>query len=163
MKIEEILKLERAEERNVMHLHKEGIFYRMYEGSAFLFSSLVRPDFKVRKRYYKTIREDVVYLGFPIESLPCYTELRDIVSSREETAYGCRFTMCNSVNLDAFTEWKNCIGGESTKASSGCEPLSDFDELLSRLRNFPLQNSSPMQCINFLAELQDELRKAECL
>ena len=59
--------------RDVLHLHHEGSFFRAYEWSAFLACRYLH-DFKVTKRVFKGIEEPVAYIGFP--------ELVSSISSR---------------------------------------------------------------------------------
>lgn len=65
MTIREKIDLECSGELGVIHLHREGIFFRAYELSAYYWHRLVVPNFRLHKRYYKTIGQEVVYLGFP--------------------------------------------------------------------------------------------------
>lgn len=66
--IREILALERSH-TPTLHLHCEGIFYRVYEYSAYLFVHHLLDNYKVHLRYYKNVNREVVYLGFPVSSL----------------------------------------------------------------------------------------------
>lgn len=47
-----------------IYLYKEGIFYRAYERSAYLWITNI-CNYEIKKRYVKTIDRDIVYLGFP--------------------------------------------------------------------------------------------------
>ena len=49
-------------ERGVIHLHREGSFYRAYEWSAYL-SCRYLHEFKVNKRAFNGIEQPVVYIG----------------------------------------------------------------------------------------------------
>ena len=62
MKISEIVKTE--QENIQIVLHKEGLFYRVYERSAFLFVKHIK-EYQVIKKYYKNVKQEVAYLGFP--------------------------------------------------------------------------------------------------
>ena len=63
MKIKEILALEK-ENQNQIILLKEGIFWRAYNMSAFLFTKNIE-EYKVTKKYRKVVNAEIVYLGFP--------------------------------------------------------------------------------------------------
>ena len=68
-------------ERGVIHLHREGSFYRAYEWSAYL-SCRYLHEFKVNKRAFNGIEQPVAYIGFPETSLdkwmPEGAELKEI-------------------------------------------------------------------------------------
>jgi len=67
MKVSDVVALERNGS-GVLHLHKEGKFYRAWEQSAQLFFTNFK-SFKLIRRYFKNQNEELVYLGFPESSL----------------------------------------------------------------------------------------------
>ena len=66
MKIKDILELENSNINNII-LHKEGLFWRAYEKSAYLFTLYIKAH-QITKKYYKNVNSNVVYLGFPQSS-----------------------------------------------------------------------------------------------
>ena len=62
MKISEVIRLEK--DNKLIILHKEGVFWRAYEYSAFCFVTLIN-NYNVLHKYFKNIGQDVVYIGFP--------------------------------------------------------------------------------------------------
>ncbi len=65
MVISDILELEK-ENTNII-LHKEGLFIRVYERSAYLFVKHIKT-YNLTKKFYKNVKQEVVYLGFPQSS-----------------------------------------------------------------------------------------------
>ena len=63
MKIKEILDLEKENHHQIILL-KEGIFWRAYNISAFLFTKYVEA-FKISKKYVKNVAAEIIHLGFP--------------------------------------------------------------------------------------------------
>jgi len=63
MRTKEILLLEK-ENTNKIHLLKEGLFWRAYNVSAFLFIQHIQT-FKLTKKYVKIADAVVIFLGFP--------------------------------------------------------------------------------------------------
>jgi len=61
MKINEIITFE-AENTSSIILHKEGLFWRAYEKSAFLFIRHIK-EYQITKKYYKNVKAEIVYLG----------------------------------------------------------------------------------------------------
>ena len=60
--------MEVAKMDNEIILHREGIFYIVYEQSAWLFTHSVHA-YKVKKAYIKCVASDVISIGFPMTSL----------------------------------------------------------------------------------------------
>ena len=65
MGISDILDLE--QENSDIILHKEGLFIRVYERSAYLFVKHIKA-YNLTKKFYKNVKKEVVYLGFPQSS-----------------------------------------------------------------------------------------------
>lgn len=67
MTFAEILSLEDSNQ-NKIYLFKEGSFFKAYEHSAFLFHRYIH-EFKLSRRFIKTVNRPVISLGFPEASL----------------------------------------------------------------------------------------------
>ena len=61
MVISDILELER--ENTSIILHKEGLFIRVYERSAYLFVNHIKA-YNTTKKFYKNVNQEVAYLGY---------------------------------------------------------------------------------------------------
>ncbi len=81
MKIKDILHLEKSN-FNTIILHKEGMFYRAYEKSAYLFTLYIKA-YKVVKKFYKNVNTEVVYLGFPTNCLENILKIVSYKNSQE--------------------------------------------------------------------------------
>ena len=68
--LQEILKTE-SENTDKIHFYREGVFYKAYEKSAYLFVTYVKP-FMVKKQFVKSVNQEVVSIGFPTNSLRSY-------------------------------------------------------------------------------------------
>lgn len=102
-----------------IYLFQEGMFYKAYEKSAFLLSTLVNP-FKVSSRLIKEIGDSIVSIGFPMASLDKFSSglKRD---SSNPPCPGC-VVLIIEANLDysGFVAWKNkqtfCISNKKTSS-----------------------------------------------
>lgn len=81
--LQEILSNE-SENTHSIYLYREGVFYKAYERSAYLFVKNVKP-FMVKKRFVKSVNQEVVSIGFPTNSLHNYFE-KDKIQANENTA-----------------------------------------------------------------------------
>lgn len=86
-------------------LYREGMFMKAYERSAF-FAHMYIHEFKLSKRYVKTVNMDVVSLGFPEQTLPkwlygyVYEQVTDgLVRCQMRAKY----------DEVKFHNWKDCI------------------------------------------------------
>ena len=70
------------EQCTVIHLFKEGTFYRAYEWSAWL-SVRYFTELKVTHRLLKG-GEDILFVGFPLTSLERYTPANSIVKHYDD-------------------------------------------------------------------------------
>ena len=148
MKIEDNLKKE-DQNKDKIYLYAEGIFWKAYERSAFLFFKNLK-SYNVKTRFYKKVNRDVKYLGFPMSSLnkiinDNYT-VNEIVPEKELSISG-----LVPVNMIEYEEWctKQSVNNENTK--------SDCDDLMSRISHFPVLQKSPLECQNFIIQLQNEI------
>lgn len=68
MTFKEIISREESNEDSI-YLYREGMFMKAYERSAFFAHTLIH-EFKLSKRYIKTVNMDVISLGFPEQTVP---------------------------------------------------------------------------------------------
>ena len=78
MGIKEIQQIEKANNCNILLL-QEGMFWRAYEKSAYLFVKHIK-EYALTKRFYKNIGQDIVYLGFPKNS---FSDVEGVCSEKK--------------------------------------------------------------------------------
>ena len=159
-------------ERGVIHLHREGSFYRSYEWSAYL-SCRYLHEFKVNKRAFNGIEQPVAYIGFPETSLnkwmPEGAELKEI----EEKHLTIRLpdVMLQNDSPDvldaAFLAWKDAIPlnenkGEKKKKEQQLHSDDDGKRLtltgiMQRVLAYPIESKSPLESMLFLADIKRQL------
>ncbi len=59
LKIREIIELEQKNDKII--LHRDGIFYKAYEISAYIFIHHIK-QYEAKTKYYKNIKQDIVYM-----------------------------------------------------------------------------------------------------
>jgi len=146
MKIADILILENKYP-NAIILHKEGLFWRAYEKSAFLFTQNIKA-FKLTKKYIKNVKTNIVYLGFPENSL---VKILEYIGKKEIIKQEKYFVISKyEINKNNFTDWKNSIDITITKTLSSTT-------ISEKIRNYPIIAKTPIECQQFLIELQTEI------
>lgn len=164
--ISEIVSLEAAN-RDRIYLHLEGIFWKAYQRSAYLFVNEYNK-YKILKKYVKAVKQEIVVLGFPqTQLLRLFPEEsicringkllyikgnRNINENEYETWFG---SISEKINETAHTVHTAHV--EKTKAT---EPLNKNKEwnIMMKLREFRLEVSTPMECMHFVNELKNELK-----
>lgn len=111
--------LEKEKERNtveqciVVHLFREGTFYRAYEWSAWLCLRYF-TELKVTHRLLKG-GEDIIFVGFPLTSLDRYTPQGAVVSPLDDKSIMMVLpanVFASESDIDSlrtsFENWKQC-------------------------------------------------------
>jgi len=158
----------KKKDTKIIHLYKEGVFWIAYEYDAYSVSQV--KSLKPTKKFVKAVQQEVVSVGFPNSALeksifPHYT-----VKEREDTRIVMEST--KSIDTDVFETWKNqiqllqpqknvltsALTIHSATAENTLNRVKSNSEksLLNKLQSFKLYTASPMDCMRFIEELQDE-------
>lgn len=144
-----------SEEGNLeeIRLHREGIFWRAYERSAFMLTTQVR-QLKVLTRTVKAAgNATVAYVGFPTASYHSFAAgLEELSKSEEQVVLRGK---CRIDEAD-YQKWKTSLAAPTAcNAPHGDDtPLSRNDIIAARVLAFDLANHTPMDCMMFISELQ---------
>lgn len=153
-------------------LYREGLFWKLYNISAFNFSRLVKPYY-VKKKYIKEIKETVVSIGFPdailqgnLEHLKLHcsdiniqdniieVELKNPVEGYQEW-----FNNIEIISADISKNVKKESSEEKKIVKTENEYTSIADQILKELRNFPIIQKTPLEVQMFVLELQKKLNE----
>lgn len=86
-----------------IHLYREGIFWKLYNQSAFHFSQLIKP-YQVKKKYMKTLNMEIVSIGFPQSVLTnALGRLRELSMSVEVGKHEIYIVLLEEQN--GYDEW----------------------------------------------------------
>ncbi len=161
---------------NEVHLWTEGTFLRAYGWSAFLFSRYL-GQLKPVKRKYKDIEQDVIYIGFPLTSrekwMPEGEEMEKIDDKHCVLRLSARIVSDAPEVLEAaYTEWADSVpvteqqkgmrknGGTRGDDESTAEermPPSTMTGIMQLILNWQVENHTPMEAMNFIAEVKRRL------
>ncbi len=156
MKIKEVIILENKNTNSII-LHKEGLFWRAYEKSAFLFMLHIK-EYKVIKKYYKNVKSEVTHLGFPHSSLPGILQIAEhkIAHETENKIVIAKYELYEN----EYTKWKQSI--QLCQSFKTLAKLPETSNLSDKIRNFPVASKTPIECQQFINELQNELNGNIC-
>ena len=168
--------LQKEKERNnvdqctVIHLFREGTFYRAYEWSAWLCLRYF-TELKVTHRVLKG-GEDIIFVGFPLTSLERYTPEGAAVLPLDDK--GIEITLpadvfppvadCETLQAN-FTDWKQCqplteaskkkVEEEKARTEKSAHPR--LTDIMLRILAYPIEQHSPMECMGFLGDIKQQI------
>ncbi len=151
MKIKEILQIEQKN-TNFIFLHKEGLFWRAYERSAYFFTLYIK-EYQIIKKFYKNVNSEVVYLGFHSNSLE---QILQSVNKKNVQKSEKQIIVDNfQLDINKFIFWKSEI--KLWQSSNTLPKLSARTEIITKIRNYPIVSKTPIECQQFIIELQKEI------
>lgn len=154
MTIKEKLQTEQFRPDGTILFLGEGSFYKAYQESAWLACGLLHR-FKAFRRFVRKAGCEVVYIGFPKSSLEKF------VSGRRYEMKG--DTVLVYLNDDEqklsedYASWLASI--PITSLSNSTEKQDSLRALCQKVLDYPLEESTPMACVVFLAELRKQIKE----
>lgn len=149
------LKFESEAPFGTVRLIKCGEFYRAYNHSAWLFHCCI-AEHKVMRKFLKAANEDIYYIGFPEKSL--FANIGERKSVKTEMGFDIELQADEIPDEGEYEQWKMSVQtNHSSKGDFFSLPVAGADaerEVLRRLRAFPLESKSMVECAVFLAELR---------
>jgi hypothetical protein len=137
-------------------IYREGVFWIAYEQSAYYFWQ--QKGYKPTKKFVKTLGQEIVSIGFPQNAYDILknTTLTTPILDKDELNTKV-FILGDSIDGNAFQEWKlNLLLHNSAVLTDKNEIVShpEINEILQKLRDFPLAEKTPLECMVFLSELK---------
>lgn len=149
----ELIAKQEAGNNKTLFLMKVGMFFHAYEAGAFALARLMH--YRVKRKARKG-GQQVLVAGFPVERLP-------VVAERIKAAGGKVLTL-----TDTWVEFAgpDCtadaalVDGPKTVAVDKSQTATErkADGWKQRILNYDLSQSTPLQAMNFLADVQTELK-----
>jgi hypothetical protein len=170
-------------------LYLEGIFYKAYDRSAYLFVKNVKP-YLVKKYYYKKLKRTICSLGFPAHTLEGIVERGQYQIVQDEKMVILRGAF-SPYDPQDYEEWEAAVPITQVRASRrkshesvlpppptpdmiphperrqviplGVEPPipshTAEEDVCDKLRHFSIETATPIECILFLTELKKMLNQ----
>ena len=157
MQVKDILALEIAKRRSIVLL-KEGLFWRAYNRSAFLFVHHFRP-IKLIKKYVKTVQQEIVYVGFPNNQLEVIIQMaKEKGKAVDQEEKQVVINMEADLDSAAYTQWFASLE-EERKAIVEKGPLTSnlFNGIIEKIRSYTILEKSPLETQQFVLEIQKEI------
>ena len=147
-------------------MFKEGVFWVAYEQSAYIV--WLRKKYKPTKKFIKIAGQEVVSVGFPKNALAGIVGENGALSAEKEEKH-IVLSIADFPNFDnienlneKFLEWKNGLETSETKSNTPqkCAAFETTETtIIEKLKNFDISNATPLECMNFLAEMKKVVRR----
>lgn len=147
---------------NQIHFYREGMFWKLYNQSAFNFSQRVK-QYLLKKKYVKELKQPIVTMGFPdvvlkenLERLKEYTLSVSVSDKVVEVVL--------KEELPGYPEWFEGVKEaeeikEKVPAVIVAPPDSEGEQILKDIRDFPILQKTPLEVQMFFIELQNRVMK----
>lgn len=164
MNLKDKLEAESVEEPSIL-LYMEGVFWKAYEQSAMRFTKEIK-GYRLLKKYVKTVRQEVVSMGFPDSSLTEILTGRNYERIHEKLIKVCTDTIFSPAE---FSQWKQQIPlveeGDTATSVSHAASLLPVEltlaerNVINQLKAFSVETASPIQCMILISNLQTILKQ----
>lgn len=150
---QELIKKQEEGGNETLYLMKVGMFFHAYEAGAFALARVMH--YRVKRKPRKGGRE-VLVAGFPADHLP-------VVAERIRAAGGKVLTQTDTwvefAGLDCTADAALVDEPKAVNAGKPQTATEDkADEWKRKILSFDLSQSTPLQALNFLASVQNELK-----
>ena len=142
-----------------IYFFKEGIFYRLYNQSAFLFVENVK-SYTVGVKFIKNINDWTYTIGFPIAHFNTDV-LKASKLLEDKPSYRC-YSFPKTAIASEYEQWCSQQQSQSEKRfRSKLEPLvlqQSSTNLVQEILQFDTLNKTPMQAMEFIAFLKSKIK-----
>ena len=157
-----------------VHFHKEGVFWTVYEQSAFAVCK-VKP-YQPVKKFIKAVKQEVVSAGFPENAFAAVeqalTSLFGIAKEGQLPQLPQKgenhivLKLEKPIDETEYQRWKSTMAASRLlgvpRMPFNRYPSPQYDhinhwEVIDKLKCFNLSHATPMECMNFLFELKRNL------
>ena len=148
MQTKEILAQESANRGRIV-LIKEGIFWRAYQRSAYLFWHNIR-ELKVTHKYIKAVKSDIFHVGFPakiLEQVLDKVKGKDWKIEREEQKI--QIITGQEVTEKQFEEWARPFAAPIAPMEPEEVKASGQAQIIEQIRCFPIMEKTPLETQQF--------------
>lgn len=154
MTIQEKLDFEQSRADGTILFIGEGNFYKAYQESAWLACSLLHR-FKAFRRFVRKAGCEVVYIGFPKSSLEKF-----VAGRRYEMKGDTVQVYLNDDEPELSEDYATWLASiPIISLNNSTEKQASLRALCQKVLDYPLEESTPMACVMFLAELRKQIKE----
>jgi hypothetical protein len=139
-----------------IYLYREGIFWKAYQYSAYRVIQR-QANLKLKKKFVKAVSCEVISLGFPDVTLERIFDKQEIEIFEDKIIC----ISCKELDMQAYREWFDIVPltaqSESMPPELKNAASSTEEAVIRKIKEFRIEESTPMSCMNFLALVRKEL------
>lgn len=152
----EILERESLLEPRI-YLYREGIFWKAYQYSAYRILQR-QANLKLKKKFVKAVSCEVISIGFPDVTLERIFDKQEIKILEDKIIY----ISCEELDRQAYKKWFEVVPLMEQAESVLPElkrntTVSAEEVVLRKIKEFRIEESTPMAYMIFLASVRKEL------
>lgn len=137
-----------------IRLHREGMFAKAYERSAFLLSRL--KSLKPSVKFIKAEGREIISVGMPMET--AFELLKEL--PHEDNGMTVVYKAASPVDETEYLQWRETAPKASaSRKTVKKEDIPARDSLREEIRDFNLSGKTPIECMNFVAHLKEIISK----
>ncbi len=154
MKIFEIV--EKESNNDAILLHREGIFWRAYEVSAYRFITHIK-SYNIKSKYYKNIKKDIVYMGFPSSYMDTIADICSTKGYEVDRQQDSMIKIGCNTDITGYDVWKQELIDNTIKIAKESKNIVTKEDLLQEIADYPLALKTPMEAQQFLYHIQQKI------
>ncbi|MDR1503217.1 MAG: hypothetical protein LBT43_12280 [Prevotella sp.] len=140
-----------------IYLYREGIFWKAYQYSAYRIIQR-QANLKLKKKFVKAVSCEVISVGFPDVTLGRIFDKPEIKTLEDKIIY----IPCGELDGQAYRDWFDSIPLTAQPESMPANPRHTVtgtaeEAVIRKIKEFRIEESTPMACMNFLASVRKEL------
>ena len=144
-------KIELEQEAGAIRLYKEGVFWAAYEQSAY--AVWQEKKYKPTKKFVKVAGMEVISVGFPNGALKGLLDSRNFAHCQDSQDKCIVLERDTPIDKEEFLAWKDEVVCREENNVKNVREIRGKG-VVERLQQFDLSNATPLECMNFLAELK---------
>ncbi len=151
-------KIERAKDTSLLCLHKEGVFYKLYNQHAMLFTENIK-ELKIQAKFIKVVNQHVYSSGFPasiIEDIKKQLIAHGAVINESEKLLTA--TNIHREKENDYSRW--CELQQQAAATAAAESVQGLTDIEKKIAAFQVMRKTPLDAMNFIIGLQEELHNS---
>ncbi len=154
-------KIDLAANTRQLSLHKEGVFYKLYNQQAMLFTENIKP-LKIKVKFIKAVSQQVYSCGFPVTIIEdVKKQLRVLGGEIDGSEKLLIITAINWKTKGDYSKW--CKEQKQDEIPAEKKNDTAMKNIAKQIVGFQVMRKTPMEAMSFIVELQEQLNRInEC-
>ncbi len=154
-------KISLAKNTRQLSLHKEGIFYKLYNQQAMLFTENIKP-LKIKVKFIKAVSQQVYSCGFPVTIIEDVKKQLRVLGGEIDGSE--KLLTVADINWEIKADYsKWCKEQKQEEIAVERKIDTAMTTIEKQIVGFQVMSKTPMEAMNFIVELQEKLNRShEC-